>query len=52
MKQEIYEIGFWNYIKTTLNKLSANIGSPPANNWDPLVFRSIARIELLSLSAM
>lgn len=81
MKQEIYIIGYWNYIKTTtkkpypirwgqlygshkpiqlglnyikitLNKLSGKIGSPPANKRDPPVFKSIARIELLSLSAM
>lgn len=35
----------------TLNKLSEKTGSPPASNLEPPVFRSSARIELLSLSA-
>ena len=38
--------------KSTLNKLSEKIGSPPASNLDPPVFRSSARMELLSLSAI
>lgn len=32
--------------------MSEKIGSPPASNLDPPVFRSSARMELLSLSAI
>lgn len=38
--------------KQTRNRLSEKTGSPPANNFDPPVFRSTDRMELLSLSAI
>lgn len=39
-------------IGLTLKRFSEKSGSPPASNLDPPVFKSSARMELLSLSAM
>lgn len=48
------DIRFWslhNLPNRTWNKLSENVGSPPASNLEPPVVRSTLLIELLSLSA-